>query len=296
MTNRFHDLSKSIGSVLILGSLLAFPLEVQRGSLVLAMYSQKSDYVVVAAESRNTDSSHKVIDDHACKIISLGNDTAFFETGVPVIGVFRGMNWNAQSVARSVYRRSNVHDPKNLSMAWGNAALTWFYGRPAKDLQSVSDENGGIVTGGFINFTKADIVPIQMQTIFYSTSANTLSRRPEGDPPEPGQFVTSGVARALVKEFFKGNTMRAAIAFGPIGTIRRIGEDPEIDASLARKAIQFAIDYSTGTDHDEIGDDIDIAIIRKNLPIKWVSRKKECYEQDLKPIAPASPPPRKKSQ
>ena len=104
----------------------------------------------------------------------------------------------------------------------------------------------------------------------------------------------SGVGKELISEFFKGNTVRAAIAFGPIGTLRRIGEDPTIDASLAKKAIQFAIDYSTGPDHDEIGGPIDVAIVRKNLPIEWVSRKKECYEQDQKPILAVSSPQKKK--
>lgn len=294
MTNRFHELTKLVSCVLILGCVFAFPLEVKRGSSVLAMYSQKGDYVVVAAESRNVDKTHKFVDDRACKIISLGDDTVFFETGIPVIGVLRGTNWNAQSVARSVYRRSKVHDPKDLSIAWGNGALKWFYGQAPQDLKSITDPDGGIVTGGFISFAKADIVPIQTQTIFYSASANTIRSGPEGDPPHLGQIVMSGVAKELISEFFKGNTVRAAIAFGPIGTLRRIGEDPTIDASLAKKAIQFAVDYSTGPDHDEIGGPIDVAIVRENLSIEWVSRKKECYEQDQKPILPVSSPQKKK--
>jgi hypothetical protein len=294
MGNQFRELSKIISCVLIVGALSTFPFKVKRGSLVVAMYSQKGDYVVAAAESRNEDMNHKVLDDRACKIISLGTDTVFFETGTPAIGVFRGTNWDAQSVARSVYRGSKVHDPKDLSIAWGNGALKWFYGQPAQDLKAVADEDGGIITGGFINFTQTDVVPIQMQTVFYSASANTLSRRPEGDPPQLGQIVMSGVAKDLIREFFKGNTIRAAIAFGPIGTIRRIGEDPTIDSSTAKKAIQFAIDNSTGPDHDAIGGPIDVAIVRNNKLVEWVTRKQECYEQDQKPIQPVSTPPKKK--
>jgi|SRR5580700_7698105 hypothetical protein len=295
MSDRFRKLSRIVGCLLSLGFLSAQPFSVERGSSVVAIYSQKDDYVVVAAESRNEDFNHKPLNDQACKIISLGNDTVFFETGIPVIGVLRGSNWNAQSVARAVYRRSKLHDPKSLSIAWGNGALKWFYGQPAQDLQAITEPDGGIITGGFINFTKVGTAPIQTQTIFYSASANSLSRRPRADPPQLGQIAVSGVATELVDEFFKGNTTRAQLAFGPIGTIRRIGEDPTIDASLTRKAIQFAIDYSIGADHDAIGGPIDIAIIRKNLPIEWIARKKECYEQDQKPLPPVSSAQKKKS-
>src|SRR5271155_2459174 len=89
MSDRFHGLSKIISCVLSLGFLSTLPFEVQRGSSVVAIYSQKGDYVVVAAESRTADMNHKPLDDRACKIISLGNDTVFFETGIPAIRVLR---------------------------------------------------------------------------------------------------------------------------------------------------------------------------------------------------------------
>jgi hypothetical protein len=290
ISERLHEFSKIAGCILILGLSFVLPFEVQRGSLVLAMVSQKGDYVVVAAESRNQGMNHELLDDRACKIISLGDDTVFFETGNAVNGLTHGTNWNALKTARAVYRASKMHDAKSLSVIWGNDALKWFQGQATQNLQLIADKNGGLVTGGFVNFIKTDRPSVQSRTIFYSESAHIVGQQPEGEPPKLGQISTTGVAVDLVWEFFKGNTTRAAIAFGPIGSIRRIGEDSTIDASLATKSIHFAMDNSTGTDHDAIGGLIEVAIVRKNLPIEWVTRKKECYEQDQKPILPAPSP------
>jgi hypothetical protein len=90
------------------------------------------------------------------------------------------------------------------------------------------------------------------------------------------------VAVDLVQEFFDGKTPQAIAAFGPIGMIRLIAVDPTTDSGLARKAIQFAIDNSSGKEKAALGGPIDVAIVRKNRTIEWVSRKKECYEQDQK--------------
>jgi hypothetical protein len=58
------------------------------------------------------------------------------------------------------------------------------------------------------------------------------------------------------------------------------GADSATYSDFVKKTIQFAVDDSTETDKVQLGQPIDIALLRKNQPIEWVSRKKECYEQD----------------
>jgi hypothetical protein len=265
------------------------PINVQHGTLVVGLISQTGDYVAVGSESRNLDKNLKPIDDRACKVISLGKSTVFFETGSSIIGVLRGTNWDARTIARTAYRRAKVRDSESLSVAWGNLGLRWFYGQPVVDLKSIADpEDGGIVTGGFVNFVKNDGQPLRVQSVFYSEATNSIGRRPQTPPTGLGKVFVAGTAKELVAEFFEGKTIRAQTAFGPLGKMRRIGEDPNVDSELVRKAIQFAMDNSTGQDHTALGGPIDIAIVRSNKTVEWVSRKQECYKQDEPQSVPGS--------
>jgi len=264
--------------------------EDRRGSLVIAIVAQKGDYVVVGAESRNLDKSLDPLDDLGCKVIQLGSDTLFFETGNSVIRVNHGADWDARSVARAVFRKSTHPNARALSIAWGNRAIVWFYPQAQTDLKSIADRpDGGIVTGGFIDFEPGNSPSVETQTIYYSEKDHALSRRPSDHPPELGQLEVSGAARELVGEFFAGNTQRAVRAFGPIGSLRIIAVDPYTDADLTRKAIRFAEDNSTGIDHASLGGPIDIAILRRDRTIEWVSRKANCYDEDEKPAPRPKP-------
>jgi hypothetical protein len=279
------DISRVILVLVAIGIALSplTPVMVHRGSLVIAMVSRKGDYVVVAGESRSLDQSQIPVDDRSCKVIALGRDTLFFETGASFIGVRRGKPWDGRSVARAIYRESKKLDAKGLSVAWGNKALQWFYGQAEQDLRTLTGTEGTIVTGGFVNFQDDGTPSVQRQTIFYSDNTHTIGRRADDKPQGPGQITISGVALNLVQEFFDGKTRRAVDAFGPIGVVRLICVDPMIDSSLARKAIQFSMDNSTSKEKGWLGGPIDIAVVRKGQRIEWVSRKKQCYGQDQKP-------------
>lgn len=260
--------------------------EETRGSLVVSITSEKGDYVVVAAESRDlgkrAGARPDPYGDRACKIIELGSDTLFFETGSSFIVAIHGENWDAKSVARAVYRESKEHTALALSIAWGNKALEWFYPQSQIDLQGISETGGRLVTGGFIGFDHNGVPSIQSQTIFYSGAQHTLSRRPDAQPPGLGQIGISGVALDLVKEFFDRKSERAVEAFGSVWRVT-IAVDPHIDADLARNAIHFAMDNSTGKDKAALGGPIDVAIVRRGRMIEWISRKASCYEMDEKP-------------
>ena len=85
---------------------------------------------------------------------------------------------------------------------------------------------------------------------------------------------------AEIEEFFAEKTRRAMRAFSSVETLHRVGVNSRVDAKLARKAIQFAIANATGKDKNTIGGPIDVAILRKNGTIEWVSRKRACYTLD----------------
>jgi hypothetical protein len=257
---------------------------VSRGSLVVAIVSQKGNYIVIAADSREVDEADRPIDDKSCKVIALGGDTLFFETGTPLIIVRRGRSWNAQDVARAVYRESTKRDARDLSIAWGDRALSWFDAQSETDLKSVSGAKGGIITGGFINFKEGGNPSIQSQEITFSARNHTLTRGLASEPPALGQVMFSGVGKKLIEEFFAEKTGRAVRAFSSVETEHLVGVKSWVDARLARKAIQFAIANETGADKNTIGGPIDVAILRKNGAIEWVSRKRACYALDEVPV------------
>lgn len=153
------------------------------------------------------------------------------------------------------------------------------------NLQSPTDATDGrITTGGFITFAPNDILSFHSQTVFYDQETRQLSRREDGQPPNPGQIFTTGVAKELIAEFFVGHSDRAIDAFGR-GTPRLIGFDATTDASTARKAIEFAMRYATLEDKASLGEPIDIAVLRRGSQIRWIARKNACYKLD-------EPPPR----
>src|SRR5579864_6130050 len=92
---------------------------IQRGTLVVSIVSQKSDYVVLAAKSHNSFVGYQVSgqsDNDACKIIRLGPNTLFFESGASVVGTLRGKLWDSNSAAREAFRDSQKHDAAALSI------------------------------------------------------------------------------------------------------------------------------------------------------------------------------------
>jgi hypothetical protein len=178
-----------------------------RGSLVVAIVSPKGDYVVVAAESRNTNGwSHTPANDDACKIISLGGKTLFFEAGQSMYSSHQGDLWDSRAVARAVYLKSKNHDARALSLAWVNEAQRWFAKLPDTEMGSVanaySGESAKIGTGGFVAFNAHGIPVVDAQNLYYSFVAKTFSEGPEFASPGPGQGGASGVALDLVDEFF----------------------------------------------------------------------------------------------
>jgi hypothetical protein len=258
--------------------------QARRGSLVVMIVSKRADYVVIGAESRTLDVSNHTFEDRSCKIISLGGDTLFYETGNAAIGVKGGVSWSSEGAARLVYAASQKRDAGDLARAWATKALRWFGSLPRQTVaRAAVPPHGSLVVGGFINFDEKRALSIHAGEISFDSLKGTLVDRRSS--VAPGDIGVAGIAQDMVKEFFLGKSERAVRAFGPGGTVGRVGVDAERDVALVRKAIQFAMDNAVGEDRRALGGDIDIAIIRNDRTIRWVSRKPWCSQQDGKRTA-----------
>lgn len=202
------------------------------GSLVVAIVSSKSEYVAVAAESRNLSRTDAIpSNDDACKVISLG-DALFFHLGSSVYGPRNdGAVWDANDVARGLYRRSATRNAHYLAMEWIAQARQWFGGMTDQELQRIlSKPFGKIATGGFVTFGDNGTPSVETQNLFYDVGSRTFREAPDFDPPQPGQIASSGRAKELIIEFFTRKSERAAHA---LDTTIFIGVDPKVDADVA---------------------------------------------------------------
>jgi len=259
--------------------------QARRGSLVVMIVSKRADYVVIGAESRTLDVSKHSFEDRSCKIISLGGDTLFYETGNAAIGVKGGTSWSSEGAARGVYAASQKRDAGDLERAWATRALRWFGAQPRRYVESAAvPPHGSLVVGGFINFDEKRALSIHAGEISFDSVKRTLVD--QRSSVAPGDIGVTGIAQDLVKEFFLGKSERAVRAFGAAGAMRLVAVDAEKDVVLVRKAIQFAMDNADGEDRRALGGDIDIAIIRSDRTIRWGSRKPWCSQQDGKGTAP----------
>jgi hypothetical protein len=253
------------------------------GSLVVAIVSSKGEYVVIAAESRNTSGhTHAPANDDACKIIGLDAKTLFFETGESEYRSQHGDLWDSRAVARTVYLKSRHHDPDALSLAWMSAARSWFARLPYTEMPSVTvpsaEDIRKIGTGGFVAFSAEGVPVVEGRSLYYSFEARTFSEKPEFTSPKPGQAAVSGLASGLVDEFLTLMSPRAKVARGS----DFVGIDAATDARIAKNAIEFAEYLSAEPEKSQLGGPIDVAILRKRGTIEWASRKNECYREDLR--------------
>ncbi|HWW13079.1 MAG TPA: hypothetical protein VN310_00340 [Candidatus Dormibacteraeota bacterium] len=254
--------------------------------MVVFIVPAHGDYVVIGAESRNVDFHLNVLDDHTCKIISLGGDTLFYETGDSIIGVAGRRLWDSKAVARAVYNSSQKRDTLTLSTIWVTRAYNWFHAEPEQRLQVEAAADESIVIGGFINFDATGTASIHFAKLSYDAARGDL-------PPQPsstglGVVGSAGVGADLVAEFVAGKTPRALKAIGrPMGMKRQIGVDSTEDIENVKKAINFVMNNLPSDERKVLGGPIDIAVIRNDGTIRWINRKPSCSKEDKKP-APQS--------
>lgn len=245
--------------------------QVRSGTLVVLIVSQRADYVVIAAESRNVDQYGNRLNDNSCKIISLGGEILFYEAGNSSASIVGGSSWNSQGAARAVYKYSQERNALNLSNAWRARALNWFSRLEEKNFLAITEPpKRMLVTEGFIAADTSDVLSVQGAVLSYDDTQHKLLAQLYSYGS--GAMVALGVATDLVNKFSAGK-MR--------------GFDSASDVNLAQQAIKFAMNNAVGKYKETLGGDIDIAILRSNRTIKWVARKPSCSKEDLKPAAPA---------
>jgi hypothetical protein len=249
------------------------------GTSIVVVVSETGEYVVLAADSRETETSGKrKPSDKVCKVMQL-DDTLFFDAGTVVIGTRQGHPWNSKQVAKEIYRASKTHEAQALSIAWGKRALAWFSNSTVSDLQSVVEPDGTLVTGGFINFHSDNNPSSVSQTLYFD---GKLPLRVEQQNIVNGKIGVAGIHHELVDEFKNAQTPRALKAHGSL-KIHDVGEDLSYDIEFARRAVQFVIDNVPDKEKNRVHGPIDVVIFRRMGGIEWFSRKPNCYSRDLHP-------------
>jgi hypothetical protein len=241
------------------------------GTAIAFYVSRSGDYVVVAADSRGLHKGGRKTD-HDCKLIALGKDTVFSVAGSYSISVKNGESWDANQVARRAYRDSSKgSDIRSWSQSWGKQAVRWFHRLQQDQLDAFPRI---LVSGGFL--TSRNSVPtVHLEQVVRSKDGIT------SEPSDRGGLGTGGadgIGAPLVAEFYRQATPRARAATAGI-RFAPGGVDPNSDAELVGRAVQFAIDNATGTAKDMLGGPVDIAIVRA-AGIQWIKRKSECYRLD----------------
>ena len=244
--------------------------------------SKSREYVVIAGDSRGFPGKKgkKKISDSECKLIAF-DDTLFFMSGDVVRDKSPGQvsGWDSGRTAREVFSESKDHDVEALSKEWTVRAMKWFseLGQVALT-QIASFQEGGVVTGGFINIDSKRNVSEVDYSLNYDIQHHKLSPE-KGDPSEGGVGVT-GVEWGLVEEFKKRQTARARTAWGNLKP-RNLGEDLSYDMEFARRAVQFVIDNASGENKKLVHGPIDVAVVSRLGGIDWHPRKPNCYSQDF---------------
>lgn len=249
--------------------------DLRQGTLVICIVSRNSDYVLVAADSRETDRNHKRVGDDACKVIELDSRTLFVATGAAAVSLEGGKSWNSAAAARNVYAAAKYRHADSLATQWGDNAVSWFRARPTKFLDAVSASDGGLVTGAFVTFEGDGHALLRGSVISYERRKRTVTVAAKDGPPGRPVILGIPVATALVSELWAMTTPRAVNALAPFG-MTGVTSDPIADVGFVKKAFRFAIENATGDGKDEVGYPIDIAILRKVGPIEWVERKASC--------------------
>jgi hypothetical protein len=244
------------------------------GSLVVVVWSKKGDYVVVAAESRRTDLQGRPVTNTACKVIGLGGATLFFVTGRGDLQVDEDhhtvRSWDGERLAHRIYQKSGGRYPDYLSDEWTSETFSWL-----KESQKQGDalsqmaysDTGEIAEAGFIGPGSDRPITVKTSGIYYSMADDKIVLKPP-PPSSPGAISFFGAGQDLAKKYLNTHSLS-------------FGLDPTVDEDFAKRMVQFAIDNSTGPDHDLLGGDIDVALLQ-NGQITWKDRKGNCSALDQK--------------
>jgi hypothetical protein len=123
----------------------------------------------------------------------------------------------------------------------------------------VTGPDGGLVTGGFINFDEHRNPVVFVEELFF----NPVTQQPFLVSTSPVQIGIASIQPGLVVEFVKAETPRAIKAYGRL-TPHNAGNDLAYDKEFVRKAVQFVIDNVTGKDKLLLHGPIDVDVVRRD--------------------------------
>jgi hypothetical protein len=258
------------------------------GTSVVFVVAANGSYVVIAGDSRETlveTRKEGKLNDTGCKVIALGGDTLFYESGHAIIPLTVGKKWDSRDAARRVYKAAPNHDSQALSEAWGNEALEWYRARDSADLQRLSRNGSNVETGGFINFDSNGRLSVHGVDLDYLQANQQLYIVPITFLP--GSIGWTSIDDYLLSEFEDRTTPRARLAYGSIDP-SSVNKDLAAGMTFVREAVQFVIDTLPEIDKIHAAAPIDVGWIEKS-GITWMQRKKVCDREDL-PAKRKSPP------
>jgi hypothetical protein len=163
-------------------------LQTCHGTSIVWVVSKTGEYVVLATDSRDFDPITGKSDDTVCKVIAL-DDTLFFNSGDVRLRTRLGEPWESLQTAREIYKGTKDHDAQSLSITWGQRAKTWFDRQIPPVNQSVVGPDGGLVTGGFINFDQHRNPAVFVEELFF----NPATQQPFLTPTSPIQIGMASI-------------------------------------------------------------------------------------------------------
>jgi hypothetical protein len=243
---------------------------------IVWVVSETGKYVVLAADSRDFNLITRESDDKVCKVIAL-DDTLFLNSGDVRLRTRLGDPWESLQIAKEIYKTSKDHGAQALSIGWANRAMAWFGGQNPSDVQLMMQPDGGLVTGGFINFDLNKNPAVFAQSLHF----DSVTRQPLINTTSQLQIGIAGIQRELVQEFIKAETPRALKAYETLKS-HNVGKGLPYDREFVRQAVQFVIDNVTGKEKFLVHGPIDVVVIRRFGGIDWIHRKDECYKEDFR--------------
>lgn len=217
-----------------------------------------------------------------CKVIALGGDTLFYESGNAVVEVREGKPWSSVGQARDLYKASRTHDALELSTAWGDRAKAWFGQRSKEEMRGIARDGKYLVSGGFINFDKQAKPSVHGLNLNYDPASGNFPLVPNSQTP--GDIGAAGTDVYLVSEFTENRSNRAQLAHGSLSQ-PSVTRDLRAGVTFVQEAIQFVIDNLPPEDKGHVAPPFDVAIMQPS-GIVWLARKDGCYKEDVLPANP----------
>lgn len=247
--------------------------EREHGSLVLVEVSPTEDFIVAAGDSKTLDEMDKIEPIQACKLMPLPEDSLFFVTGTLSMKLTSGKEWNAKGLAREISAAHHGSSNSDKAEMWGDETLKWWQEVPRRELEKAVSRDGSITHAGFAQFEQGHAIVI-VQVLRYNNEASRVELH--SIRLQPGNTYASGVATSLINEFLENTTDRAKSAHHGLDAQSTSQSEPEQQGRTLEAAIRFVIANGTADDVRRIGEPIDIVVVPRSDPIRWIQVKNLC--------------------